>query len=199
MLIEELFGRGIMAMGPAKDRPGLQTGTFDMELRKTFPALKAAEMEKMRWIEGEWNSVNRVPATSKNPAYEDVNTGTYRFCEKDSWICLVGKDRRERKYLTFDPFSGQWIYVLLEGAYGILRSRGWNGNEIAFEGEVCVNWRARARRSSSMGVPNSSRAISVSWRTLRLEAASACRPQCRRGEYPGADEGWSNWRLRCAG
>jgi hypothetical protein len=138
MLIEELFGRGIMVMGPAKDRPGLQTGTFNMGLLKTFPALKAAEMEKMRWIEGEWNSVNRVPATSKNPAYEDVNTGTYRFCEKDSWICLVGKDGRERKYLTFDPFSGQWIYVLLEGAYGILRSPGWNGNEIAFEGEMTM-------------------------------------------------------------
>ncbi|HWY44405.1 MAG TPA: hypothetical protein VNX66_12965 [Candidatus Sulfotelmatobacter sp.] len=138
MLIEELFGRGIMVMGSAKDRPGLQTGTFNMELLKTFPVLKAAEMEKMRWIEGEWNSVNRVPATSKNPAYEDVNTGTYRFCEKDSWICLVGKDGRERKYLTFDPFSGQWIYVLLEGAYGILRSRGWNGNEIAFEGEMTM-------------------------------------------------------------
>lgn len=138
MLMEELFGRGIMVMGPGKNDPGRMTGTFNMELLAKFSAWKAAEMEKMRWIEGEWNSVNRVPATSKNPAYEDVNTGTYRFCEKDSWICLVGKDGRERRYLTFDPFSGQWIYVLLEGAYGILRSPGWNGNEIAFEGEMTM-------------------------------------------------------------
>jgi len=136
--MEELFGRGIMVMGPAKNDPGRMTGTFNMELLAKFPALRAAEMEKMRWIEGEWNSVNRVPATSKNPAYEDVNTGTYRFCEKDSWICLVGKDGRERKYLTFDPFSGQWIYVLLEGGYGILRSPGWSGNGIVFEGEMTM-------------------------------------------------------------
>ena len=79
MLMEELFVRGIMVMGPAKDDPGRMTGTFNMELLKTFPALKAAEMEKMRWLEGEWTSVNRVPATRKNPAYEDRSTGTYRF------------------------------------------------------------------------------------------------------------------------
>jgi len=75
-----------MVMGPAKDDPTRLTGTFNMELLATFPVLKAAEMEKMRWLEGEWNSVNRVPATGKNPAYEDVHTGKYKFCEKDSWI-----------------------------------------------------------------------------------------------------------------
>jgi hypothetical protein len=138
MLIEELFARGIMLMGPAKDNPGQQIGIFNMDLLATFPALKASEMEKMRWLEGEWDSVNRVPATSKNPAYEDRNTGKYKFCDKDSWICLVGKDGRERKYLTFDPFSKQWIYVLLEGAYGILRSPGWNAEELVFEGSMTM-------------------------------------------------------------
>lgn len=138
MLMEELFARGIMVMGPAKDDPSRMTGTFNTELLKTFPALKAAEMEKMRWLEGEWNSVNRVPATSKNPAYEDVGTGKYKFCEKDAWICLVGKDGRERRYLTFDPFSRQWIYLLAEGAYGILRSAGWNGDVLVLEGEMTM-------------------------------------------------------------
>jgi hypothetical protein len=138
MLMEELFGRGIMVMGPAKDDPARMTGTFNMELLKTLPALKTAEMEKMRWLEGEWNSVNRVQATSKNPAYEDFGSGTYRFCEKDSWICLVGKDGRERRYLTFDPFSKQWIYLLAEGAYGILRSSGWHGDALVFEGEMTM-------------------------------------------------------------
>jgi len=138
MLIEELFGRGIMVMGPAKDDPSRQTGTFNMELLKTFPALKASEMEKMRWLEGEWTSVNCVPATSKNPAYEDHSFGKYTFCEKDSWICLVGKDERERRFITFDPFSKQWIYLLAEGAYGILRSQGWNGEELVFEGEMTM-------------------------------------------------------------
>ena len=138
MLMEELFGRGIMVMGPAKDNPSRMTGTFNMELLKTFPALKAAEMEKMRWLEGEWESVNRVPATSKNPAYEETGSGMYRFCEKEAWVCLVGKDGRERRYLTFDPFSRQWIYLLAEGAYGILRSPGWNGDALVFEGEMTM-------------------------------------------------------------
>jgi len=138
MLMEELFGRGIMVLAAAKDRPGQKVGTFNAEFLATLPALKTAEMEKMRWLEGEWNSANRVAATSKNPAYEDFNTGKYRFCEKDSWICLVGKDGRERRYLTFDPFSGQWIYVLLEGAFGILRSPGWRGNTIVFEGDMTM-------------------------------------------------------------
>jgi hypothetical protein len=53
VLMEELFGRGIMVMGPAKDDASRQTGTFNAELLKTFPALKAKEMEKMRWLEGE--------------------------------------------------------------------------------------------------------------------------------------------------
>ena len=138
MLMEELFERGIMVMGPAKDDAARQTGTFNVELLKTFPALKAAEIEKMRWLEGEWTSVNRVPATSKNPAYEDHSFGKYRFCEKDAWICLVGKDERERRFITFDPFSKQWIYLLAEGAYGILRSQGWTGNELVFEGEMTM-------------------------------------------------------------
>jgi|SRR5215813_4107151 len=136
--MEELFGRGIMVMGPGKDDPSRQTGIFNMELLKTFPALKASEMEKMRWLEGEWTSVNCVPATSKNPAYEDHSFGKYTFCEKDSWICLVGKDERERRFITFDPFSRQWIYLLAEGAYGILRSQGWNGEELVFEGEMTM-------------------------------------------------------------
>src|SRR5690349_6755165 len=110
MLMEGLFGRGVMVMGASKNEPTRMIGNFNMELLAKFPALKAAEMEKMRWLEGEWNSVNRVPATTRNPAYEDVNTGTYRFCEKDSWICLVAKDGRERRFITFDPFSKQWIY-----------------------------------------------------------------------------------------
>ena len=138
MLMEELFGRGIMVMGPAKDDPSRQVGTFNMELLASFPALKTAEMAKMRWLEGEWTSVNRMVATSKSPAYEDRGEGKYRFCEKDAWICLVGKDGRERRFITFDPFSKQWIYLLAEGAYGILRSAGWVDDTLVFEGEMTM-------------------------------------------------------------
>jgi len=33
------------------------------------------------------------------------------------------------------------MYVLLEGAYGILRSAGWNGDRMAFEGEMAMSFR----------------------------------------------------------
>jgi len=33
----------------------------------------------------------------------------------------------ETPNITFDPFSKQWMYVLIDGAYGILRSpEGWH-------------------------------------------------------------------------
>jgi hypothetical protein len=138
MLIEELFGRGIMVMGKAPDDPQRRVAQFNLAMVSEFPALRKAELEKMRWLEGEWNTVNRVPATKHSPGYVDRSSGTYKFCDRDHWICLVGKDGSERKHLTFDPFSRQWIYLLLEGAYGILRSPGWSGNTIAFGGEMTM-------------------------------------------------------------
>lgn len=37
--------------------------------------------------------------------------------------------------MTFDAFSKQWIYVLIQGSYGILRSaEGWVGEQIVFSG-----------------------------------------------------------------
>jgi hypothetical protein len=59
---------------------------------------------------------------------------TFTLCEKDNWICITGPDGRERPNITFDPFSRQWIYLLYEGAYGLLRSPGWDGNRIVFSG-----------------------------------------------------------------
>ena len=50
----------------------------------------------------------------------------------------MGRDGVERRYITFDPFSKQWMYVLLEGAYGILRSAGWSGNRIVFKGPMMM-------------------------------------------------------------
>lgn len=61
MLMEELFGRGIMRMGPARNDPSRQVGVFNMELVSTLPALRLQELEKLRWIEGDWNTANRFP------------------------------------------------------------------------------------------------------------------------------------------
>jgi hypothetical protein len=137
MVMEELFGRGIMKMGPAKEDPNRQTGVFNMEFLMGLPALRQAEMEKFKWLAGEWNAWNNVPATRNNPAYTDVNSYAFSLCAKDCWICGV-RNGRERPHITFDPFSRQWIYLLAEGAYGILRSPGWNGNEIVFTGQMTM-------------------------------------------------------------
>ena len=131
--MEELFGRGIMKMGLSKEDPNRQTGVFNMEFLMGLPALRRAEMEKFKWLAGEWNAWNNVPATKNNPAYTDVNSYKFTLCEKENWICGV-RDDRERPHITFDPFSRQWIYLLAEGAFGILRSPGWNDNEIVFSG-----------------------------------------------------------------
>lgn len=138
MLMEELFSRGIMSMGPSRDDPQRQVGVFNPSFVAKLAALRSAEMEKLKWLAGEWKAENRVPATSKNPAYTDLSTAQFKFCEKDSWICLVAPDGREQRHITFDPLSKQWMYVLLEGAYGILRSPGWTGDQITFEGHMTM-------------------------------------------------------------
>jgi hypothetical protein len=57
MLMEELFGRGIMRMGPARDDPDRPVGVFNLEFVSTVPALRLQELEKFRWIEGQWSTV----------------------------------------------------------------------------------------------------------------------------------------------
>ena len=138
MLIEELFRRGIMKMGPARDDPSRQVGVFNMDTVAKFPAIRLSEIQKFAWIAGEWDSANKVPATSQNPPYTDISTGTYKLGEKDTWICLVDRAGNERRFITFDPFSSQWIYLLAEGAYGIMRSPGWDGNQLVFSGLVTM-------------------------------------------------------------
>src|SRR5258708_6274987 len=121
MLIEDLFSRGIMMMGPSRTDPSRQVGTFRPEFLSGLPALRAAEMEKFRWLAGEWDHRNAVPATRVSPAYNDAGVSRFSLCENGTWICNVAPDGRETPHITFDPFSRQWIYVLIRGSYGILR------------------------------------------------------------------------------
>jgi hypothetical protein len=134
MLIETLFSKGIMTMGPSRVDPGRQVGVFTPGTVEAALAARASEMERFRWIAGEWRYDNPVPATPCSPAYTDA--GTQRFAvSEDGWICSVAADGTEHRTLTFDPFSRQWIYVLLRGSFGMLRSKdGWRGDEIAFSG-----------------------------------------------------------------
>jgi hypothetical protein len=135
MLMERLFASCVMQMGPSRVDPGRRVGVFNPAFVAELPALRTAKMEEFRWVVGEWNYENIVPATSANPAYTDVGTGKYALCEKSTWVCLVIPDGRELPIITFDPFSRQWIYLLMQGAYGMLRSQeGWRNGRIAFTG-----------------------------------------------------------------
>ncbi|MBV8841496.1 MAG: hypothetical protein JO307_01685 [Bryobacterales bacterium] len=139
MLIEELFGRGIMTMGPSRADPARQVGVFRPEAVAQLPAMRAAEMGKFRWIAGEWSYENEVPASRHNPAYVDIGSSRFALCEKDTWVCGVAPDGAEGRQITFDPFSRQWIYMLARGSYGLLRSaEGWIENRIAFSGTMTM-------------------------------------------------------------
>jgi hypothetical protein len=137
--MEELFSSGVMRMDPSRTDPERQVGVFNPEAVAGLPALRAAEMERFRWIEGEWGHENAVPATAVSPAYTDVGKSRFALDAKGEWVCAVTPDGTQLPQITFDPFSRQWIYVLTRGAYGMLRSaEGWTGNSIVFTGVMTM-------------------------------------------------------------
>ena len=156
MLMEELFSRGVMTMGPSRLDPSRQVGVFNPEFLAALPTLRASEMEKFRWIAGEWDHENAVPATRVSPAYTDIGSSRFSICENGTWICAIRPDGREVPHITFDPFSRQWVYLLANGAYGMLRSaQGWAhttaGDQIVFTGlmtmiGITCEWRLTVTR-----------------------------------------------------
>jgi len=152
MLMERLFSTGIMKMGPSRVDPQRQVGVFNPAFVAGLPELRAAEMEKLLWIAGEWTYENAVPATHVSPAYGDIGVARFSFNPRTNWICMVAPDGTEIPQITFDAFSRQWIYLLMAGSYGILRSAmGWNGNQIEFTGLMTMigincEWRMRWTR-----------------------------------------------------
>ena len=147
MLIERLFNVGVMKMGPSRLDPERQVGVFNPEYVAPLPALRSFELEKFRWVVGEWTFENEVPATRCSPAYGDVGSSRFSISEKSKWICMVSPEGEETPCITFDPFSKQWIYMLFKGSYGILRSRdGWEDDRIVFTGlmtmiGITLEWR----------------------------------------------------------
>ena len=139
MLIEELFSRGVMTMGDSRVDPRRQIAVFPPDAIARFAAERAAAMDEFRWIAGEWNYENRVPATRLSPAYQDIGSSRFSLCEKDGWICLHEPGGREIRHITYDPFSRHWIYILTRGAYGLLCSAsGWEGDSIVFLGRMLM-------------------------------------------------------------
>jgi len=175
MLMEELFSRGIMVMGPSRIDPTRQVGVFKQEFLAALPGLRMAEMEKVRWIAGEWDHENAVPATGVSPAYTDIGSSRFSIGENGNWICAVRPDGREIPHMTFDPFSRQWIYLLFNGAYCILRSlHGWAhttaGDQIVFTGLMTMigincEWRLTLTRHKpdEFSLINEERSEDGSW------------------------------------
>lgn len=170
MLIEELFAQGTMVMGPSRFDPNRQVGVFAPQALAGLPAFRTAELEKFRWIVGEWDYENAVPQTRFNPAYSDVGRQKFALTE-DSWVCTVGPDGAPQRSITFDPLSRQWIYVLTRGSFGMLRSKdGWNNGRISFSGLMTMvgmecEWRMTWQRDSEaeFRFVNEERTPSGSW------------------------------------
>jgi hypothetical protein len=120
MLIEQLFAEGLMTMGPSAHDPSKQIGVFPPQLISRIVSERAAGIESFRWIEGDWDYQNIVPATRFNPSYSD--DGSMTFAIREGWVCSIAPDGKENRWITFDPFSKQWIYLLTKGSYGMLRS-----------------------------------------------------------------------------
>jgi hypothetical protein len=170
MLMERLFSNGIMQMGPSRVDPARQVGVFNPATLAGMPALRAAEMERIRWMAGEWDYENEVPETRISPAYTDIGSARFVFDEQTKWISILGPDGQVTPNITFDPFSNQWIYLLIKGSYGVLRSPGWNEDTIVFTGlmtmiGINIDWRlSLTRRSSTMfALINEERAEDGSW------------------------------------
>ncbi len=139
MLFEELFSRRIMTMGPSPVDPARQVGVLTPEVAANLLPTRTFEMAKARWLAGTWTFENVVPATRFNPAYTDIGSITYTFDETAGWIYLATAAGTQVPHITFDPLSGMWIYALLRGAYGVLRSaEGWKDNRIVFSGSMTM-------------------------------------------------------------
>lgn len=154
-LMEELFTSGVMQMGPSRHDPARKVGVFNPAFAAGLGELRASEFQKFKWIVGEWEHQNLVPATSVSPAYTDCGSSGFALDAKAQWVCLVAPDGNQMQQITFDPFSRQWIYVLTRGAYGLLRSsEGWNGDSIIFAGTMTMlgptrEWRMVWRREGN--------------------------------------------------
>jgi len=133
-------------------------------------ARRRVELESFRWLLGDWTYENPVPATRVSPAYCDVGVARYATTADGAWICLTGGDGRSAPLLTFDPWSQQWMYVLTNGAFGILRSPGWDGDRIVFIGTmtmlgVTCQWRMTWTRHGpeQFALVNEEQAVEGGW------------------------------------
>ena len=169
-LIERLFADSTVVIGPSRSDPGRQVATLNQATLAGLAGIRTAEFERFRWLTGDWRYENPVPATALSPAYCDVGVASFAVGGDGRWICAIAPDGREFLMITFDPRSRKWIYVLTNGSYGLLRSPGWTGNRIVFEGSMTLlgiecEWRMTWTRAGddAFGFVNEEKVPDGSW------------------------------------
>src|SRR5262249_18490006 len=135
-LIDAMFASGVVRMGASRVDPTRQVATFDPAAIGALIAVRDQELQTFLWILGEWDFENHVPAGDRNPAYIDVGRVRYVRSDDAAWICVAMPHGKAVPLLTFDAWSRQWIYVLTNGAFGILRSVGWEDDQLVFTGTM---------------------------------------------------------------
>jgi hypothetical protein len=153
-VIEAMFESKVVRMGPSRHDPSRQVATFDPAGARALAAAREIELQTFRWLIGDWRYENPVPATRVSPAYCDVGVARFVPSADGAWICMATPDGRSLPLLTFDAWSRQWIYALTNGAFAILRSPGWKGDQITFTGTmtmvgVTCEWRMTWSRHGS--------------------------------------------------
>ena len=106
-------------MGPSRFDPGRQVAVFVQTIQKVS-AVRAIEMERFRWIAGEWDFENLVPPTRLSPAYTDVGASRFSISEDGGWVWMVSPDGNSLPCLTFDPLSCNGFMYLLVDLMGCL-------------------------------------------------------------------------------
>ena len=154
MLMEQLFSRGIMQMGPSRVDPQRQAGVFNPTFVGRPAALRAAEMEKFRWMAGEWDYENKVPATRVSPAYTDSGSARFSFNEKTNWISMVAPDGQETPNITLDPFEQAMDLPADQGFLRNFAVPGMENDTIAFTGMMTMigintDWRLTLTREGN--------------------------------------------------
>jgi hypothetical protein len=170
MLIERLFSEGWMLMGASRVDPGRQVAVLNPERFATLAADRSAELARFAWLVGDWTYENRVPATAVSPAYCDVGSTTFAVSPDGKWFCAQYPDGRQLPLITYDPCSRQWMYVLTQGSFGLLRSPGWIGDRITFTGLMTMigvecDWRMTWTKESggTFGFVNEERLADGTW------------------------------------
>ena len=169
-LIERLFADGIVRMGPSRHDPNLSVATLNQEKLASLATLGRAESERFDWLIGAWRFENPVPATPLSPAYCDRGTAAFARSDDGRWISAVTADGRRLPMITFDALSRTWMYLLMSGSYGLLRSAGWVGNQIVFTGLMTMigiecDWKMTWTKTGddAFGFVNEQRLADGSW------------------------------------